>query len=137
MKFSQQITASLFQIHAYQAGEATITVPNHQRQQNNTTGGEVTLTQGFIITPTRLLRDWSPAHATELTATHIMWIAEQFESELVLLGTGAELIFPDMAVLAPLYERRIGVEVMSSDAACRTFNILCEEGRQVTAAIML
>ena len=38
---------------------------------------------------------------------------------------------------AALTMRRIGVECMDSQAACRTYNILMGEGRKVTLALIL
>ena len=56
---------------------------------------------------------------------------------ILLLGTGLRQRFPAPALLRPLIERRIGVEVMDSFAACRTYNILMAEGREVAAAIIV
>ena len=55
----------------------------------------------------------------------------------VLLGSGRAFRFPDAARLAPLYKAGIGVEVMDTPAACRTYNILLGEGRNVIAALIL
>ena len=57
--------------------------------------------------------------------------------EIVIIGTGPAQIFPDPARLRPLIEARIGVEIMSTSAACRTYNVLMGEGRRVVAAICL
>ena len=57
--------------------------------------------------------------------------------EIILLGTGASFVFPDRARLAPLYNAGLGVEVMDTPAACRTYNILLGEGRNVVAALIL
>jgi len=57
--------------------------------------------------------------------------------EIVLLGTGATQRFPHPRVTAPLYEARVGLEVMDTRAACRTYNILVAEGRNVVAALIL
>ena len=57
--------------------------------------------------------------------------------EIVLLGSGARLRFPSPALYAGLLKARIGVEVMDTAAACRTFNILAAEGRRVAAALIL
>lgn len=57
--------------------------------------------------------------------------------EIVLLGTGARLRFPSPALYAGLIKARIGVEVMDTAAACRTYNILAAEGRRVAAALIL
>ena len=57
--------------------------------------------------------------------------------EVVLLGTGATLRFPHPRLLAPLTDARVGVEVMDTPAACRTFNILSGEGRRAIAALIV
>ncbi len=56
---------------------------------------------------------------------------------VVLLGTGARQVFPDRSALAPLHAARVGFEVMDTRAACRTFNVLVAEGREVAAALIL
>ena len=38
--------------------------------------------------------------------------------------------------MADLAERRIGLEIMSTPAACRTFNVLLQEQRRVVAALL-
>jgi len=57
--------------------------------------------------------------------------------EIVLLGTGSAQRFPHPRLTAPLHRAQVGVEVMDTRAACRTFNILVAEGRNVTAALIL
>ena len=57
--------------------------------------------------------------------------------EVVLLGTGARQHFPDAQVLRILHQQRIGVEVMDTSAACRTYNVLVTEGRSVAAALIV
>ena len=57
--------------------------------------------------------------------------------EIVLLGTGAAQRFPRPAVVAPLIDANVGLEVMDTRAACRTYNILVAEGRSVTAALIV
>lgn len=57
--------------------------------------------------------------------------------EIVILGTGNTLRFPPPALSRPLALAGIGLEVMDSKAACRTYNILAAEGRKVVAAVMI
>ena len=68
----------------------------------------------------------APEHFTDLLA---------WKAEIVLLGTGATLRFPAGAVTAPLATAGVGLEVMDTRAACRTFNVLTAEGRRVLAAV--
>ena len=57
--------------------------------------------------------------------------------EIVLLGTGECLRFLHPRLLQSLAQARVGVEVMDTRAACRTYNILVAEGRKVAAALIL
>ena len=59
------------------------------------------------------------------------------EPEILLLGTGNRMQFPDPKLLVRVHEAAIGLEVMDTQAVCRTYNILASEGREVAAAILL
>jgi uncharacterized protein len=58
------------------------------------------------------------------------------EPEVALLGTGSRQRFPHPRLSRALNEARIGLEVMTTAAACRTYNILMAEGRKVAAALL-
>ena len=57
--------------------------------------------------------------------------------ELILIGTGSRQRFPKPELLKALIEAKIGFEFMDSQAACRTYNILVGEGRQVLLALIV
>ena len=57
--------------------------------------------------------------------------------ELILIGTGKRQRFPKPELLKELIKARIGFEIMDSQAACRTYNILVGEGRQVALALLV
>ena len=59
------------------------------------------------------------------------------QPELVIFGSGERMRFAPPALLASLFERRIGVETMDTAAACRTFNVLAGESRKVVAALLV
>jgi len=61
----------------------------------------------------------------------------RLQPELVVFGSGLRLRFPRPQWLEGLYAQRIGVETMDTQAACRTFNFLVGEGRQVVAALLM
>jgi uncharacterized protein len=81
----------------------------------------------------------------------IEWLASSFEdigpehfeqlatvdAEVVIFGSGSRIRFPRPLWLKPLIEQRIGVETMDTAAACRTYNILAQEGRRVAVALLL
>lgn len=94
------------------------------------------ITRSVIVTPDRLVRDWPPQSYRELSALHLELVAQQ-KPEIVLLGTGERQHFPSSAILAPLFESGIGIEVMHTAAACRTYNILMSEDRLVAAALLM
>ena len=90
----------------------------------------------LVVSGDRLVADWPLASVGELSADHVAAILE-LEPEVVLLGTGRAFTVPDRAKLAPLYNAGLGVEVMDTQAACRTYNILLGEGRNVVAALIV
>ncbi|MGZ5078922.1 MAG: Mth938-like domain-containing protein [Usitatibacter sp.] len=92
--------------------------------------------QSLVVGGERLIADWPVASLEELGADHLAALVE-LKPEIVLLGTGARFRFPPPALLAPLYKAGIGVEVMDTPAACRTYNILKGEGRDVLAALIV
>jgi uncharacterized protein len=89
----------------------------------------------LVVTVGQLYFYWPP-HWHELTPAHFDFLLT-LQPEIVLLGTGAAQKFPQPAHLQSLATARIGVEAMATPAACRTFNILAAEGRNVVAAIIL
>jgi uncharacterized protein len=122
MKLHSPATAGLLSITAYDVGYIDV---NGRR-----------LTKSFLLTPQRLIENWPPAAFDRLAESDLQAIAA-LACPIVLLGTGPRQHFPAPRLLRPLIERRIGVEVMDSFAACRTYNILMAEGRDVAAAIII
>ena len=57
--------------------------------------------------------------------------------DLVILGTGSRQRFVAPSLIGELLSRRIGVECMDNQAACRTYNILMAEGRKVALALII
>jgi len=80
--------------------------------------------------------DWNCACFDDLTAEHFARLATT-RPELVIFGSGMRLRFPPPAFLRALMDQRIGIETMDTLAACRTYNILAGEGRQVIAALLI
>jgi uncharacterized protein len=99
------------------------------------TVGETAYRSSLIVLPDRLFTDWPPQSVMALSVSHMQDLAA-LDCEVLLLGTGQLLRFPPAAILAPLTNAGIGIEVMDTGAACRTYNILMGEGRRVAAALM-
>jgi uncharacterized protein len=137
VKFDLETHTEL-RIHAYDTGAITLAVPS-DLQLALAVDPETSLcqvTESLILTGRQVITEWEPNQLTELTAAHLEMVLS-LEPELVLLGTGARQQFPAMDILATLQRAQIGVEVMDTAAACRTFNILVAEGRHVAAALLM
>ncbi|HEV8692503.1 MAG TPA: MTH938/NDUFAF3 family protein [Ideonella sp.] len=79
---------------------------------------------------------WPVRRPEELKAEHFAAIAD-LAPELVIFGSGNSHRFVSPALYRTLIERRIGIETMSTAAACRTFNVLVHEGRRVLGAFLI
>lgn len=83
-----------------------------------------------------VIKKWEPQDKSEFNPNHFLGFAED-NPEIVLLGTGLQLSFPPQDCLSVLQQKSIGYEVMDTAAACRTFNVLAAEGRDVILAILM
>ena len=92
-------------------------------------------TGSIIVSANRLISDWPVTTVGEITADHIGQILD-LEPEIVLLGTGQRQVFLEPELLMHFYQQPVGVEIMSTRAACDTFNILVSESRNVVAALV-
>ncbi len=92
----------------------------------------------LILTPYEGATRWPPQSFDELRAEHLACLLKlDPRPELILIGTGKTQHFPAHEIMASLINANIGVEVMTSSAACRTWNIVLSEGRQAAAAILI
>lgn len=82
------------------------------------------------------LRPWNCNNFAALTAQHFAELAE-LNAELIIFGSGEKLRFVHPSWLQALMQKRIGFETMDTHAACRTYNVLAAEGRNVIAALLL
>lgn len=102
--------------------------------------GEITTNQGVhhssLLISNQHLVEWAPQNLAELQTAHFTEVLA-LKPQLIIVGVGAVHRFPETALLAPLYQAKIGVEIMSTEAACRTYNILASEGRKVLAALLV
>jgi len=89
----------------------------------------------FLLSPTRI-NDWPVNTLDDLNIDHCQIILA-LKPQVVLLGTGANQIFPSPEIYAFFGQHHIGLEVMANHAACRTYNILVAEDREVVAGFIL
>lgn len=122
MHFQESKSKAPFFIKAYEPGQLFV---------NN-----LTLEAPVIIFQDQLKTDVLPKQLEDLALEHVKVILD-LEPELILIGTGVHQKFLDHALLEPLTEKQIGIEMMNTLSAARTFNLLREEGRRVLGAFFL
>ncbi len=120
-------------IHSYSSGEIVII-------QNTVHDGVMaanlkTINTNFIINPTSLISDWTVNNLEDLTEDSITQIVA-LAPEIVILGVGAQFVLPPISITLLFQKHKMGLEVMDTAAACRTYNFLLNEGRNVTAALI-
>ncbi|MEN8174500.1 MAG: Mth938-like domain-containing protein [Pseudomonadota bacterium] len=120
MKFSLDATPA-HQISAYEPGRISI--------------GDQAYSTSLVVTADRVSA-WEVRHADELAPEHFRQL-ESLGPELVILGTGHRQVFPRPETYRALLEAGIGVEVMGTAAAVRTFNLLLSDGRRVVGAFIV
>lgn len=89
----------------------------------------------LMLNATRVIPGWAPNGFDGLTSDDFAAVLE-LKPDVVIVGTGARLRFPQHALLRPLIEAGVGFEIMDLSAACRTYNVLATEGRAVAVAVM-
>ena len=80
--------------------------------------------------------EWPAKSFSDLETSHFTQMVN-LKPELILIGTGSRQQFPKPELLKSLISAKIGFEIMDSQAACRTYNILVGEGRKVLLALIV
>lgn len=122
MKFAQDAQDEGYVITAYDTGSISINSKPFDRS--------------LIVTRTQLSENWGINSIEALEKSHIAQIIA-LKPELIIIGTGSHLIFPAVEVYAATIELGIGIDFMDTHAACRTYNILMSEGRNVVAGLII
>ena len=87
-----------------------------------------------IVGSDQILEGWTTIEPHLLTVEHLE-PALALEPTIIVVGTGTEHLLPDVELMAAVAARSVGLEIMSTPAACRTFNVLLGEQRRVVAAL--
>lgn len=89
-----------------------------------------------VLSSDGAISEWSAQSFENLEAHHFSQLID-LKPELILIGTGKRQRFPKPELLKALISAKIGFEIMDSQAACRTYNILVGEGRKVLLALIV
>jgi uncharacterized protein len=98
--------------------------------------GAVEYRENIVLTPESIATGWAASGFEGLTEDDFAQLLTR-KPEVVLLGAGPTIRFPHPQLTRALTDAGVGVEVMDTPAACRTFNILAAEGRSVVAALFV
>lgn len=90
---------------------------------------------GHVLRGAALVTPWDAGPWGGLTDTASI-LSLEGRIDVLLLGMGSDIAHPPSALREALEAAGIGVEVMSSPAACRTYNVLLSEGRRIAAAVL-
>ena len=124
MKFAEDHNKARYKITAYDANSIGV-------------NGKA-IEAPLILSPMEILLDWKPKTYADLVIEDLEALYQLQEgAEVILIGTGQKQVFPDKSVLKYLTQQKIGFEIMDSQAACRTFNIIMAEGRTVVAGLFI
>lgn len=122
MKLHQQATPDLNTIRAFEAGSIQI---NQQSFSNS-----------IIVMPDLLVENWPIKHPDQLNVEIISQLLT-YPAEILLIGTGHKHHLLDPLLSIEATQRGIGIEIMTTKAACRTYNVLLGEDRVVLAALII
>ena len=98
--------------------------------------GEEWLRGHLIVSAQHILLDWTVTTPETLCAQDLQ-PAIDLAPEIILLGTGNRLTLPDAQLMTELAAQGVGLEIMDTPAACRTYNVLVHEHRDVVAALFI
>jgi uncharacterized protein len=122
MQISLELPSTGYFIRSYSPGSVTV----------NTS----TYSSSIIIHGDKLITDWPPQTFSAITEAHLQQLLSH-HPEVILLGTGSKQQFLSHELSYPILRAGIGIESMDSMAACRTYNILASESRNVLLALLL
>ncbi len=122
MKFHQDPQDGYQRISAYDADSVTVS--------------GVRLRASFVLHTQRLQENVRLPRLDALRWRDLETLVDH-DLQILILGTGTRQRFPASELFADIAARGIGLEVMDSPAACRTYNILAAEGRRVAAVVLL
>jgi len=143
MQINPDFNSSAFTIRSYRAHEIDVFKPIKieelqalEEKSNEPVKTYVTLNKSFVVTPEKLIENWSLENPHILEERHFQELAS-LKPEIILIGTGKRMHFSDPLLTLPLQQAGIGVEFMDTAAACRTYNYLVSDSRKVAAAIFM
>ncbi len=98
--------------------------------------GDIVYKSTVALTSDKIFDTWCDRTVAELRARDFEALLET-NPEIVILGTGQSNVFAPRELVFAFARQNVGLEVMDTKAAARTFNVLAGEGRQIAAVLYL
>jgi|TARA_B100000767_G_scaffold268770_1_gene289567 uncharacterized protein len=115
-----------------QGSEVTI----RQIENNRIKIGNNFIDYSCIVTSDEILGEWGNKNVDVTTYNDLEFILKK-KPDILIFGTGEKAVLPNRNLVFDLAKKNIGLEVMTTAAACRTFNILISEDRSPIAILIL
>lgn len=122
MKFTEHRDSNVYAVKNYEMGNVKV---------NN-----LTFTHSFFMSQKKYHENWSCRDIHNLNETQLDELLKM-QPEVIILGTGETQIFPKPKLFAYCAAKGVGLEVMANDAACRTYDVLTTEDREVVLALIM
>ncbi len=122
MKLHQQFTPNMNTIRAFEPGRIRV---NNEEYVNS-----------LIVTAEKIEKNWGINHPQQLTEQNIDEFLK-YKPEIILIGTGQQHHILDPMICLAANQHGLGIEIMTTEAACHTYNILLGEDRAVLAALII
>lgn len=98
--------------------------------------GNETVTGNVLLSAEHGIEPWAAGDVAALSADDFSGIIAS-RPEILVLGTGWHPVLPPRDIMFAMARHGIGFECMDTPAACRTYNILINEGRRAAAALII
>lgn len=108
----------------------------NEYSKNSVTINQHCYESSLYLSPNTLIEDIQHSSSSQLDQDAVQFIID-LKPEIVILGCGDSLQFPDASVIAYFAQCNIGFEAMDHAAACRTYSVLSAEQRDVGALLLL
>lgn len=95
-----------------------------------------TYSSSIIVCQQSIDANWQREHIHSLNEDDVERIL-QYNPEIVIIGHQHPGQFPQDHIRFLFFEKNVGLECMDIGAACRTFNVLLSELRDVTLALII
>ncbi len=98
--------------------------------------GDTKYQHTIAITTDGVLGDWNDKPVPDLLPEDFVALLETGPA-MIILGTGRSNVIAPRSLVFAFARQNVGLEVMDTKAAARTFNVLASEGRKVAAVLYL